>query len=43
MDTDASAEGLGGVLHQEQDGELRVIAYSSKALRKEERNYCVSR
>ena len=43
MDTDASAEGLGGVLHQEQDGELRVIAYSSKALSKEERNYCVSR
>ena len=43
VDTDSSAEGIGGVLHQMQDGELKVIAYSSKALSKAERNYCVSR
>ncbi len=43
LDTDSSAEGLGGVLQQEQDGKLVVIAYSSKSLSKQERNYCVSR
>ena len=43
LDTDASAEGMGGVLQQMQDGELRVISYNSKSLSKTERNYCVSR
>ena len=43
LDTDSSAEGLGGVLQQEQDGKLVVIAYSSKSLSKQERNYCVCR
>ena len=43
LDTDSSAEGLGGVLSQMQDEKLSVIAYSSKALSKAERNYCVSR
>ena len=43
LDTDSSAEGLGAVLQQEQDGKLVVIAYSSKALSRAERNYCVSR
>ncbi len=43
LDTDSSAEGIGGVLQQMQDGKLKVIAYSSKALSQAERNYCVSR
>ena len=43
LDTDSSAEGIGAVLQQEQDGQLVVIAYSSKALSRPERNYCVRR
>lgn len=43
LDTDSSAEGIGGVLQQMQDDKLVVIAYSSKALSAAERNYCVSR
>ena len=43
MDTDASNFAIGCVLSQIQDGEEKVIAYGSKALSKEERNYCVTR
>ncbi len=43
LDTDASNFAIGCVLSQVHDGEERVIAYGSKALSKEERNYCVTR
>ena len=32
LDTDTSEAALGAVLQQEQDGQLRVIAYASHAL-----------
>ena len=43
LDTDASALGVGGILHQVQDGEERVLAYGSKKLNRQQRNYCVTR
>lgn len=43
LDTDASSEGIGAVLSQIQDGEERLIAFSSKTLSKAERNYCITR
>ena len=43
LDTDASLEGVGGVLSQVQQGQERVIAYYSKTLSPAERNYCVTR
>ena len=43
LDTDASNVAIGGILSQVQDGEERVIAYSSKKLDKQQRRYCVTR
>jgi hypothetical protein len=43
LDTDASDTAVGAVLSQEQDGVERVIAYASKSLSREQRNYCVTR
>ena len=39
LHTDASHDGLGAVLYQEQDGVLRVIGYGSRALSPVEKNY----
>ena len=38
LEVDASNQGLGAVLSQEQDGSRRVIAYASRGLRKSEKN-----
>jgi len=43
LDTDASNVGIGCVLSQVQDGVEKVLAYGSKCLSKEERNYCTTR
>lgn len=43
LDTDASQDAVGAVLSQIQDGQEKVIAYFSKVLSKEERNYCNTR
>ena len=39
--TDASDTALGAVLQQEQDGQLHVIGYTSRALSHAERRYCI--
>ena len=38
VEVDASNDGLGAVLSQEQDGKIIPIAYGSRALRRAERN-----
>ena len=43
LDTDASNEGIGAVLSQEDEGRETVVAYASKVLSKAERRYCVTR
>ena len=43
LDTDASKVGTGAVLSQVQGGQEKVIAYYSKMMTPEERNYCVTR
>ena len=43
LDTVASDTALGAVLQQEQDGQLRVIGYASRALTNAERCYCITR
>ena len=43
LDIDASNTALGAVFQQEQNGQLRVIAYASRALSDAERRYCITR
>jgi len=43
LDTDVSGLAIGAVLSQVQNGTEKVIAYFSRALRRVERNYCVTR
>ena len=43
LDTDANNEGLGAVLSQKQDGEIRVLAYASRTLTQPERRYNTTR
>ena len=43
LDTDASNSSIGAVLSQTQEGEERVIAYSSKRLGPSQQRYCVTR
>ena len=43
LDTDASHDAVGAILHQMQDGEEKVIGYCSKCLSKSKRKYCTTR
>ena len=43
LDVDASGFALGACLSQKQEGQERVICYSSKLLSRAERNYCCTR
>ena len=42
LDTDASANGIGAVLSQVQNGQEKVIAYSSKTMNDSQRKYCTT-
>ena len=41
-DVDASSHGAGAILHQNQNGLLRVIGYGSRLFNAAERSYCTS-
>jgi len=43
LDVDASSHGAGAILHQHQNGELRVIAYACRLFNQAERAYCTTR
>ena len=43
LDTDESEAALDAVVQQEQDGQLKVIAYVSHFLTRIERHYCITR
>ena len=43
VDTDASDYQIGGVLQQEQQGDMRVIMYASKGLVGSQKNWCTTR
>ena len=43
LDVDASGHGAGAVLHQHQNGVLRVIAYACRLFNHAERAYCTTR
>ena len=42
LETDASSNGLGATLSQNQDGNIHRIAYASRNLNKHEQNYGIS-
>jgi len=42
LETDASIKGLGAVLFQRQDGKLHPIAFTSRALNPQEKNYAIT-
>ncbi|CAC5404231.1 unnamed protein product [Mytilus coruscus] len=42
LDTDASDIAIGAVLSQMEDGQLKVISYGSRTIKKAEKNYCVT-
>src|SRR3989442_13610653 len=43
LDVDASDTGVGAVLQQEQQGELKVISYGSKLFNNCEKKYCITK
>ena len=43
LDVDASTHGVGAILHQYQNGEVRVIGYASRLFNAAERYYCTTR
>jgi hypothetical protein len=43
LDTDASDKAVGAILSQQIDDKEHVIAYTSKALNKDESSYCTTR
>ena len=42
LETDASIQGLGAILSQEQDGRIHPVAYASRSLSPQERNYGIT-
>ena len=42
LDVDASDIGIGGIIHQVQGEQEKVIAYASRSLNKAEKNYCIT-